>query len=206
MKLNVPKFISVEGIDGCGKTTMTKFLAECIRNKNYEVVVTKDPGATSLGNKLRQIVLNELMSPMTELKLFDAIRQDMIDNVVIPNILNGKIVVSDRYIDSMVAYQGYGRGLHKEVEKIIKDTLKPDKTILLNISLEESIRRLKNRNSFSNAKENRFDSEKMEFKKRVYEGYIEQARLYSNRIDVIDASGSIEEVKSKIKNWVNKYF
>ena len=145
MKDNYPKFISVEGIDGSGKTTIIPFMVEYLQDLGYQVVKTRDPGSTKLGNILRDILLNTPMSPKTELKLFDTIRQDMIDSVIIPNISKGIVVISYRYLDSSFAYQGYGRGLLKQVEELYKDVLLPDKTILLDITLEESIKRMKYR-------------------------------------------------------------
>lgn len=206
MKDNYPKFISVEGIDGSGKTTIIPFMVEYLQDLGYQVVKTRDPGSTKLGNILRDILLNTPMSPKTELKLFDTIRQDMIDSVIIPNISKGIVVISDRYLDSSFAYQGYGRGLLKQVEELYKDVLLPDKTILLDITLEESIKRMKSRNSSTGEKEDRFESERLQFKTKLYEGYHEQARKNPDRIVKIDASGPIEQVKLNVASWLDTYF
>ena len=206
MKEKYPKFISVEGIDGSGKTTLIPFMVKYLEDLGYQVVKTRDPGSTDLGNILRGILLNTWMSPMTELKLFDTIRQDMIDSVIIPNVSKGIIVISDRYLDSSFAYQGYGRGLLKQVEELYKDVLLPDKTILLDITLEESIKRMKSRNSSTGEKEDRFESERLQFKSKLYEGYHEQARKNPDRIEKIDASGSIDQVKLNVASWLDKYF
>ena len=206
MKDSYPKFITVEGIDGSGKTTIIPFMVEYLKDLGYKVVQTRDPGSTPLGNQLRQILLNTPMSIKTELKLFDTIRQDMIDNVIKPNVRDGLIVISDRYVDSTFAYQGFGRGLLEEVTEMYKEVLLPVKTILLDISVEESVKRMKARTATTGEQEDRFDAEKLQFKQKLYEGYHYQADKHPNRIDKIDASGPIEQVKLNVAAWLDRHF
>lgn len=205
MNQNCPKFISIEGFDGSGKTTALPFIIKHIEDKGYKVCKTRDPGSTPLGNTLRDILLSTPMSPMTELKLFDTIRQDMLDEIVRPFISKGYVVISDRYVDSLFAYQGYGRGLLKEVEEICQGLFLPDKTILLDISLEESNKRMSSRNA-ANGISDRFEEEKAEFKKKVHAGYLAQADKNPDRIVKIDASGTVEEVQANLVKWLDSYF
>jgi dTMP kinase len=203
------RFIVVEGIDGGGKTTMVEYLAELIREKGHDVVTTKDPGGTTLGNKLRTLVLNETMSPMTELLLFTTVRQQLVDEVIKPNIEKGTYVISDRFIDSTYAYQGHGRGLLKKVawlDRALVDQINPDDVLIFDISLEESIKRIKAR--LGNDQSDKFDNIDMIFKTRVYMYYQEclnSVAYKSSQYHRIDAEGDQESVKAELVSWVNRH-
>ena len=197
-------FISLEGIDGTGKSTMISHLAKCLEAKGYKTIITRDPGSTPLGNDLREILLTRVMSPLTEIKLFDTIRQDMIDNIIIPNINSGFVVISDRYIDSTIAYQGFGRGLLKEAIETTQKCKQPDYTILLDIPLEVSLERLKK--CLGDDNKDKFDMIDIAFKQRIMEGYKAQAKEHPNRISTIDASGTVEEVQSLLFDWIDSRF
>ena len=201
--MNKGLFITFEGADGCGKTTQIRMLKDYLENAGYEVVLTREPGAKGLGEKVREILLNYdgIVSDRCESFLFLADRAQNIDTIVVPAIKEGKIVLCDRHIDSTVAYQGYGRGLDLErinmLNKLATDGKMPDLTLVFDIDVETSMQRVgKNKD--------RMESAGIEFHNKVRNGYLEIAKLNPERVKVINGSESIEKVFENVKNLINK--
>ena len=195
-------FITFEGADGCGKTTQLKLLAEYLQKNGVDVLVTREPGAKGLGEKLRDILLNYdgVVSDRCEAFLFLADRAQHIDTIVTPAVDAGKIVLCDRHIDSTAAYQGYGRG--QDIEQINKLNMiatsgrKPDLTIVFDIDAETSLARV-------GSTKDRMESSGIEFFNRVRDGYLKIAALEPNRIKVLDATKSIDEVQQDVIELIN---
>ena len=198
-------FITFEGADGCGKTTQMKLLAEYLQKKGHEVVLTREPGGKGLGEKVREILLNYdgEVSDRCESFLFLADRAQNIDIIVNPAVEAGKIVLCDRHTDSTVAYQGYGRGLDLERIKMLNNIAtngkKPDLTFVFDIDTETSMKRV-------GKEKDRMESAGLEFHNRVREGYLKIAQQEPERIFVIDASKSIEEIHKDVLNQLAKKF
>lgn len=186
-------FITFEGADGCGKTTQLKLLAEYLTNKGLEVVITREPGAKGLGEKVREILLNYdgEVSDRCESFLFLADRAQHIDMIVNPAIEQGKIVLCDRHTDSSVAYQGYGRGLSIDrismLNNLAVNGRYPDMTLIFDIDVETSMTRV-------GEQKDRMESAGMEFFNRVRNGYLEIAKQEPDRVKVLDAKKSINEI------------
>ena len=196
-------FITFEGPDGCGKTTQMKLLAEYLEKKGEEVVLTREPGGKGLGEKVREILLNYdgEVSDICESFLFLADRAQNIDIIVNPAVKAGKIVLCDRHIDSTVAYQGYGRGLDIErinmLNNLATNGKKPDLTFVFDVDVETSMKRV-------GKEKDRMESAGIDFHNRVRQGYLELAKQEPNRIKVIDATKSIEEIHDEVINILNK--
>lgn len=191
--------ISFEGIEGTGKTIQSKLLYEYLLKKGYNVILTEEPGGTRIGLKIRELLLsveNKEMTSFAELLLYNASRAQHIKEVVLPAINRGAVVITDRFIDSTIAYQGYGRGIDLNliysIDKIVTAGLRPDITILLDLDVEAGLKRNKGIN-----KVDRLELEDVEFHKLVRSGYLEIAAKEPERIKLIDASGGIKEIHSK---------
>lgn len=196
-------FISFEGIEGSGKTTQAKLLAERLSETGYEVVLTQEPGGTIIGDKIREILLqseHKEMSYIAELLLYNAARAQHLTERILPAINNGNIVITDRFTDSTVAYQGYGRGIDisliVSIDTIAANSIKPDLTILFDLDAEVGIRRNKDIN-----KVDRFELEDVEFHRKVRNGYLKIAEMNTARVKIVDASMPIEQVREKV--WEN---
>ncbi len=193
-------FISFEGIEGTGKTIQSKLLYEYLTKKGYKVILTGEPGGTQIGEKIRELLLSiehKGMTPLAELLLYNASRAQHIQEVILPAMSKGAIVITDRFTDSTVAYQGYGRGIDlniiNSIKKMVAAGLRPDITILLDLDVEIGLRRNRGIN-----KTDRLELEDVEFHKRVRNGYLEIAAREPERIKLIDASKSIKQVQKKI--------
>lgn len=190
-------FITLEGADGCGKTTQLNLLKEYLTNRGYEIVVTREPGGKGLGEKLREILLNYdgEVSDRCEAFLYLADRAQNIDTIIKPAINSGKIVLCDRHTDSSVAYQGYGREQNIDninmLNELAVNGVHPDLTIVFDIDTETSMARV-------GAEKDRLESAGIEFHKRVRNGYLEIAKKNSQRIKVVDASQTIEDVQRDV--------
>ena len=185
----MPPFITFEGGEGSGKSVQARALYRRLSQLAIPVVLTHEPGGTPFGKKIGRWLKwaqNVDMSPLTELLLFNASRAQLIDKVIHPNLEKGKIVISDRYADSTIAYQSYGRGLDLEMVKAVNDAatqgLKPDLTILLDIAVEEGLARKRAK------KQDRFEQEDIAFHQKVREGYLKMAADDPQRWLVVDAS------------------
>ena len=191
-------FITFEGIEGSGKSTQMKLLTKHLRELNYEVVFTKEPGGTKIGEKIRKILLDPIhhkMDDRAEILLYAADRAQHVVETIIPAIEEGKIVISDRYIDSNIAYQGHGRGLDMKMvreinEWVIRDYW-PDLTILLDLDVREGLQRA--RDLTPDKSGDRLERELIEFHERVREAYLEMAEK-EDRFKVIYASRAPEEI------------
>ena len=192
-------FISIEGPDGSGKSTQIENIKKYFSDKNIDIFFTREPGGTKIGERIRDILLDNNcteMCDMTEAMLFAASRAQHVSEVIKPNILKGNIVVCDRFVDSSLAYQGYARGLGEPVTVINKyavDNYMPDLTILLKLEPEEGLKRMVKR-----GKLDRLDSEKASLHEKVFKGYLDLLDKYPDRIYGIDASKSIDEIKEEI--------
>jgi dTMP kinase len=190
-------FITFEGIDGCGKSTQLRLLAGELRARGLEVVTTREPGGTTLGQKLRAALLDvrEQVDPLTELLVFAADRAQHVRTLLRPALSANKIVMSDRYADATVAYQGAGRGfkpeLISEIIQLATEGLTPDLTLLFDLTVPESAVRTRRRNAKKHS--DRLDREHHEFHERVRAAYLEIASANPGRVRLIDARGSVEE-------------
>jgi dTMP kinase len=202
-------FITFEGIDGCGKSTQLRMLTVELRARMLEVVNTREPGGTTLGQKLRAALLDvkEQVDPLAELLVFAADRAQHVRTVLRPALEQDKVIISDRYADATVAYQGSGRGFQPElIQQIVQlatDGLTPDLTLLFDLSIAESAVRTRRRKAAKRS--DRLDSEKVEFHERVREAYLEIAKANPNRVRVIDAKGSAQETHELVMDIVVPY-
>jgi dTMP kinase len=203
-------FITFEGIDGCGKSTQLRLLASELRVRGLEIVATREPGGTTLGQKLRAALLDvdEQVDPLAELLVFAADRAHHVRTLLLPALKDGQIVLSDRYADATVAYQGAGRGfdakLIQEIVELATGGLRPDLTLLFDLSVAESAVRTRRR--VANKNSDRLDSEDVAFHTRVRNAYLEIAKSEPERFRVIDARGSTQETQSKVMNIVIPFF
>jgi dTMP kinase len=193
-------FLSFEGIDGCGKSTQKELLAERLRKEGYEVLETEEPGGTPIGRQVREILLdsaNHEMSHTAELLLYFACRAQNVEQWIVPALAEGRIVLTDRFTDSTVAYQAYGRGLGEQVvlelDRIACGGLRPDLTFLFEIDLETSRQRARSRN-----RSDRMDSQAMEFYRRVREGYRALAAREPERFCLIDGSEPVQDIAVRV--------
>jgi dTMP kinase len=195
-------FITFEGGEGCGKTTLIKALTTKLQEHGIEVMVTREPGGSVIAEEIRNVILdkkNTAMDPRTEALLYAASRRQHLKEIVMPALESGKIVISDRYLDSSLAYQGYARGIGiDEVYKINEfaiDGQMPDITFFLDLKPEEGLRRIALHRS---DEVNRLDLENISFHHKVYEAYQILLRKYPERILRIDASRTIEEESKEV--------
>jgi dTMP kinase len=197
-RMNKGKFITFEGIDGAGKSTHINFVAERLRARDIDVVVTREPGGTALGEKLRDILLHERMHLETEALLMFAARREHIAQVIEPALGRGQWVISDRFTDASFAYQGGGRKLPVEklavLENWVHPHLQPDLTLLFDVPLEVARARL------DAAREpDKFEQEKADFFAATRAAYLERARQFPQRFRVIDSTQSIEEIQKELE-------
>ncbi|HYX28558.1 MAG TPA: dTMP kinase [Pyrinomonadaceae bacterium] len=202
-------FITFEGIDGCGKSTQLRMLAAELRARGLDVVTTREPGGTTLGQKLRAALLDVegAVDPLAELLVFAADRAHHVKTLVRPSLAQNKIVISDRYADATVAYQGSGRGFKPElIQQIVQlatGGLKPDLTLLFDLSVAESAIRTRKRTEAKRS--DRLDSENIEFHERVRQAYLEIAKHDPARVHVIDARGSANETHASVMEMVMRF-
>jgi len=208
-------FITLEGLDGSGKTTQIKRLAAWMQKRSLDPVITRQPGGTATGDRIRALLLDSgstPLAPMTEMALMFADRAQAIAEVIEPALASGRIVLCDRFTDSTEAYQGGGRELGSqrvlELHHLICGNLQPDLTLLLLPSLDSSLSRARNRNERTVAQtgkdENRFEQEQGEFFKRVWGKYREIAGREPNRVVLIEGNLSVDEVHEQIVEAVSE--
>lgn len=196
-------FISFEGIEGSGKSTQIELIEELIRAKGYQVKKLREPGTTELGEKIRNIFLEkttETVDPITEAFLLYASRKHLDQNFLRQNLNEGAIVIADRYADATLAYQSYGKGLDHNFVKLIHDSsqlLSPDLTFYMDISAELSRERISDREM------DRMESESIDFFKKVREGYLQIAHDNPERVVVLDANKTIDELHESIKKIIS---
>ena len=201
-------FVTFEGPEGSGKTTIANLLTDYLEKEGYEVVHTREPGGNVIAEQIRNIILdkkNTAMDPRTEALLFAASRRQHLVEKVIPALKEGKIVICYRFIDSSLAYQGKGRNLGIDniynINLFATDGLLPDLTLLFDIEVEKGLERVF---KDKDREVNRLDVAKVEFHKQVRDGYLEVAKKYPERIKIIDASKSVEEVFNDTKDIILK--
>lgn len=199
-------FITFEGTDGSGKSTQIELLEKYIKSKGYEVVLSREPGGTRVSEIIRDIILdprNKEIDPLTEMILYAASRAQHVAEIIEPAIESGKVVICDRYVDSSYAYQGGGRGVDlksiADVNRIAIHGTVPDITFFLDIDPEIAIkRRIKSTGA------DRIEQEKLDFHRRVYDGYKKLSILYPDRIKTIDATKSIDEIAFQINSFIDE--
>ncbi|OFW46609.1 MAG: dTMP kinase [Actinobacteria bacterium RBG_13_35_12] len=201
-------FITFEGLDGSGKTTQIKLLNNYLKSKGFDVVTTIEPGGTEIGQKIRKILLdkgNLDISPKAETFLFLASRAELVSKIIVPALMEGKIVLCDRFFDSTVVYQGTARGLG---EKQILDMslwaaggIVPDITFLLSVKVSRGKKRM----DTASKKRDRIELEKDNFKEKIYRGYLNIARKNKDRFAVINGEKNIESIFEEIKSKVSEY-
>ncbi len=199
------KFITFEGGEGCGKSTQVALVKEALEKAGLEVVVVREPGGTKLGEKIRALLKNELEDPpcdRAELLLFEAARAQLVEETIRPALEKGAWVVSDRFSDSTLAYQGYGRGLPLEVlrraNEFAVQGLKPDLTVLLDVSPETAALRMRRRENATGTSADRIECAGEEFHDRLRRGFIELADAEPERFARVDAGGSEDEVRERV--------
>lgn len=198
-------FITFEGSEGSGKSTQINMLAAYLGQQGYEVLVTREPGGTHIGEQVRQClhdVKNKEMTAAAEVLLYSASRSQLVREVIVPALENGVIVISDRYADSTMAYQGYGRQLDLDALGIITHFatggLKPDLTILFDIDVEEGL----SRRSVGGEEMNRMDLQEIAFYKRVRDGYMELVKQEPERWVIVDAGRPPDEIQNDVRRSV----
>lgn len=200
-------FITFEGIDGSGKTTQLRRLASYLKEGGCELLLTREPGGTPVGNRLRGALLDahEEVDPLTELLVFAADRAQHVRRVLRPALEAGKVVISDRYADATVAYQGAGRGfsaeLISEIIQLATEGLKPDLTLLFDLSVEESIARTSRRTNGKHQGD-RLDAEASDFHVRVRDAYLEVARAEPDRVKIVETNRRPEETHECVKKII----
>ena len=199
-------FITIEGIECVGKSTNAKFISDQLNKKNIKTHITREPGGTSLGEKIRKILLfeqDDSISPIGELLLLFAAREKHINEVIKPHLEQGKWVISDRFTDASFAYQGFGRGLGfdrvNQLKQIIQNDFDPDLTFLLDAPIDV----IKSRRKLN--PNDRFESEDKEFFEKVRQGYLQLASVFDDRVRIIDATQPIEQVQSEIQSYLLEF-
>jgi dTMP kinase len=203
-------FITFEGLDGSGKSTQARQIASYLRERGYDVLLTREPGGTSIGDQIRTILHsleNTAMHPHAELLLYNASRAQLVGEVLRPHLEAGGIVICDRFYDSTLAYQGYGHKLDLKMLKAIVNFatggLKPDLTLYLDITPEDGLTRRKQASLFGE-EWNRLDDMELDFHRRVYEGYRALMKSESKRWARINATQTIEQIQAEVVRVVEK--
>lgn len=196
------KFITLEGVDGAGKSTHIPFITDLLKAKGVEVVVTREPGGTTLGEKLRDLLLREPMHPETETLLMFAARREHIESVILPALERGAWVLSDRFTDASFAYQHGGRGVNAEkisvLESWVQGNLQPDLTFLFDVPVKISCQRL------SDARDpDRFEQENAAFFERIRAAYLERATHFPKRFHIIDSNRPLEAIAKELEEIVS---
>jgi dTMP kinase len=206
--MGMGRFISFEGIEGCGKTTQIKLAGEYLKQSHIPCIITEEPGGTPIGRRIREILLNkepdEEICKETELLLFSAARAQHVKDVIVPALKEGTVVLCDRFYDATIAYQGFGRGLDVNFIRALKgfssSNLKPGLTLLFDLPVEVGLQRAMHRISRmkEGLAEDRFEREDLEFHRRVREGYLFLARQDNKRFRIIDSARDIETIHREV--------
>ena len=207
MNKKLGKFITIEGIEGVGKTTNMTFIEEWLNRKNISYISTREPGGTPIGEDIRDLLLSprdELVHENTELLLMFAARAQHLAEVIMPSLRRGQWVVCDRFTDATYAYQGGGRGVpYKRIsilESLVQGDLRPDLTLLLDIPVNQGLERALNR-----SKPDRFEQEKVEFFQRVRSSYLSKSSDFPEQYRLIDASKTLIEVQLQLKDTLEVF-
>lgn len=201
-------FITMEGTDGSGKSTQLQLLQQYLTDKGFNVVFVREPGGTRISEKIRTLILNKKnrdMNYMTEALLYAASRAQLVNQVILPELKKGSVVICDRFVDSSIVYQGIARELGidvvKKINNIATGGLTPDITFFLDIDLKSALKRKKDQKELD-----RIESENTGFHKKVYEGYKKLAQDDGGRIKIIDATKSVEQIHKNIVKRLEKLF
>lgn len=202
-------FITFEGIEGSGKTTQIRLLAERLQSRGFPVLQTREPGGCRIADAIRGVLLDpdhKAMSSRAELLLYAAARAQHVEEIIRPALASGRVVLCDRFCDATIAYQGEGRGLDRGLIDTLNDVaaegLTPDMTVLLDMPVEEGLHRAVERNDRQEIREDRFEQESLRFHERVRQGYLKLVAA-ENRFFVVDARGSTAEVAERIDRVVD---
>jgi dTMP kinase len=197
-------FISFEGSEGCGKTTQVALLTDFLKSRGYDVLTTREPGGTHIGDQIRDVLLkreNVDMQARTEILLFQASRAQLVQQVIVPHLENGGVVICDRYADSTVAYQGYGYGVDLDQLKAIihfaTNGLKPDLTFLMDVDIRQGLLRRTEDGDI-----NRLDAYDLDFYERVWGGYLQMAQAEPERWMIVDANRKPEQIQEEIQEII----
>lgn len=200
----MPRFITFEGIEGCGKTTQIQLLSNAFEENGVDHVLTREPGGTPAGDRIRSLVLDPatVVGPWCELLLYAAARAQHLEQVIRPALAAGRLVLCDRFADATRAYQGFGRGLPLDLIEGLHAlgplALDPDRTILIDIDPATALARAADRDTAKAVDESRFEREGLAFHERVRQGYLELARRAPGRFAVVDGRGGIAEVQARV--------
>jgi dTMP kinase len=204
-KIMKGKFISFEGSEGCGKSTQSKLLANYLKKKGFSVVYVREPGGTKISEKIRKILLdpeNKLMSDVCEMLLYMASRAQVIEEVIKPALLDGKIVICDRFLDSTLTYQGFGLGMDirmiKNIGNFIVDRIKPDLTILLDLPVKKGLR-------YRKLIRDRIERRSLSYHHAVRNGYLKLAQLEPKRIKIVKVDKDKNKTQSRIRKVIEEY-
>lgn len=202
------RFITVEGIEGVGKSTNIAFIESCFRTAGHELCLTREPGGTPMAEKIRSLILDsdkDELSDLGELMLMFAARAEHLEALIRPALARGETVICDRFTDATVAYQGGGRGINinliNQLRVLVQEGLEPDLTLLLDASPEVSAERIKDR-----PYQDRFEQERAEFFARVRQAYLDIAEREPGRVKVIDAGQPLEQVQAAIAAELDSVF
>jgi dTMP kinase len=211
------KFVTFEGLDGCGKSTQLEKLAAALRKKHIPLIVTREPGGTPTAEKIRHLLLDTktaALAPMTEMAMMFGARAQHMQEIIVPALADGAMVLCDRFTDSTEAYQGGGRKLGSAVvlqlHQLLCGDLQPDLTILMDSDVAVSVARARRRNQTQAAQsshdgdENRFEKESSAFFSRVHQAYLDIARRETERVSMVDARGTPEQTHRKIMEVVKR--
>jgi dTMP kinase len=199
------KFITFEGSEGCGKSTQSRLLYQYLLRKGYDVIYLREPGSTAVGEEIRKILLdakNNSMTSVSEMLLYMAARSQVVQEIIKPALSAGKIVVCDRFLDSTLAYQGYGLGLDtkiiKEIGRLVTLGVSPDLTILLDLPVQKGFK-------YRDSKKDRIEQRSIPYHARVRAGYLELARRDSRRIKVIKADGDKNQIQREVRVLIDAF-
>ena len=200
---NLGKFITLEGVDGAGKTTHLEFIKKYLSDLDINFIMTREPGGTLIGEQLREILLNDEMTSETETLLMFAARNEHIEKVIRPNLKEGNVVISDRFTDATYAYQAGGKGVKEKKIDILKEwvqgRLQPDLTFLFDLSVEVSIERLNKTRELD-----KFEREEKSFHENIRQKYLLLANASPERFCILNSEESIEEIQNQIKLNLDK--
>lgn len=204
-KPTLPLFISFEGIEGSGKSTQAKILYDFLKQKEYPVILTREPGGTAIGNNIREMLIdkkNNQINPLTELMLNFASRIEHLQQVILPALKNKQIVITDRFYDSTLAYQGFAMGVEIEtiekVHQLMINSIQPDITFLCDMEVEVAFQRIKSRSD-----NNRYEELSFDFHNKVRNGFLKIAQDNAGRIKIINANNDVSKVAEQIVKYLD---
>lgn len=201
----LPLFISFEGIEGSGKSTQAKILYDFLKEKKYPVILTREPGGTAIGNDIRQILIdkkNNQINPLTELMLNFASRIEHLQQVILPALKNKQIVITDRFYDSTLAYQGFAMGVEiakiEHIHQLTINSIQPDITFLCDMEVEVAFQRIKSRSD-----NNRYEELSFDFHNKVRNGFLKIAQDNAGRIKIINANNDVSKVAEQVIKYLD---